>query len=70
LLVQRNGRRQQWAGPHVGKKKDVIEVVCDGEKFLTSSVMVSYARHFLITVENAPGAQFTWSARQGLLQSG
>lgn len=58
----------QWAGAHVGKKKDVIEVFCDGEKFLTSSVMVSYARHFLSTIENAPGAQFTLVGH-GLLQS-
>lgn len=59
---------QQWAGKHVGKKKSTIEVVCDGEKFLTSSVNVSYCRHFLMTIENAPGAQFQLVGN-GLLQA-
>ncbi len=59
---------QQWAGRHVGKKKDVLEVVCDGERFQSSSVMVSYARHFLSTVENAPGASFSLVGH-GLLQA-
>ncbi len=61
----RNG--MQWAGRHVGKKKDEIEVVCDGESFTTSSVMVSYARHFVETVNNAPGATFALVG-DGLLQ--
>lgn len=59
---------QQWAGRHVGKKKDTIEVVCDGKKFLSSSVNVSYCRHFLMTIENAPGAQWTLVGN-GLLQA-
>jgi uncharacterized Rossmann fold enzyme len=59
---------QQWAGKHVGKKKDEMEVVCDGEKFLTSSVNVSYCRHFIMTVDNAPGATFKLVGH-GLLQA-
>lgn len=60
---------REWAGPHVGKKKNNrIEVVCDGQKFQTSSVMVSYARHFVSTVEHAPGATFTLVG-DGLLQT-
>jgi hypothetical protein len=50
---------QQWAGPHAGKLKETIEVVCDGEKFVTSAIMVSYARQFLSAMEYAVGAQFT-----------
>ena len=50
---------KQWAGPHAGKLKDVIEVVCEGKKYKTSPVLVTYARHFLETMDNAPGAQFT-----------
>jgi uncharacterized Rossmann fold enzyme len=51
---------REWAGPHAGKKKKThIEVICDGEKFDTSPVLVSYARHFLSTMEHAVGSQFT-----------
>ncbi len=51
---------KEWAGPHAGKKKKTqIEVVCNGETFQTSPVMISYARHFFSTMENAPGAKFT-----------
>ncbi len=60
---------KEWAGPHAGKKKKQhIEVVCDGEKFQSSSVMVSYARHFCSTVEHAPGARFSLVGH-GLLQA-
>jgi uncharacterized Rossmann fold enzyme/predicted O-methyltransferase YrrM len=51
---------QEWAGPHAGKKKKSRTVVtCEGEKFETAPVMINYARQFLSTMENAPGAQFT-----------
>lgn len=60
---------KEWAGPHAGKKKKShIEVVCEGETFQTSPVMVSYARQFFSTMENAPGAEFTMVG-DGLLQS-
>ncbi len=59
---------QQWAGKHVGKQKTPMEVVCDGEKFLTSSVNVAYCRHFLMMIENAPNATFKLVGN-GLLQA-
>ena len=59
---------QQWAGPHTGKRKDVIEVVCEGEKFLTSGINVTYARQFLSMLDQAPGANFHLVGH-GLLQA-
>lgn len=34
------------AGPHAGKKMDKTEVYCNGKKFLTAPVLISYKRYF------------------------
>lgn len=42
---------KQWAGRHAGKRQDVCEVMCDGEVFASSPVLLTYATNFFETTQ-------------------
>lgn len=44
----------QWAGPHAGKRQDVVECDCGGRIFMTSPVLLTYATNFFESVQKAP----------------
>lgn len=59
---------EQHATKHLGKKKDEIEIRVAGRKFLTSPIMVAYARYFVKMLDILPGADIQL-AGDGLLQA-
>ncbi|WP_088347767.1 MULTISPECIES: 6-hydroxymethylpterin diphosphokinase MptE-like protein [Rhodomicrobium] len=59
---------QQWAGKHAGKKQDVVDVMCDGEIFISSPVLLTYATNFFETVQKVTDLNVRLYGH-GLLQS-
>jgi FkbM family methyltransferase len=43
--------KQQWAGKHAGKRQDVISVMCAGQGFHTSPVLLTYATDFIEMIQ-------------------
>lgn len=59
---------EQWAGPHAGKRQDLVQVDCAGRVFTSSPVLMTYATGFFETMQKARDCTFTMVGN-GLLQS-
>lgn len=59
---------QQWAGKHAGKKQDCCEVLCNGELFISSPVLLTYATNFWEMVQKVTDLNVRLYGH-GLLQS-
>lgn len=61
-------QNEQHAGPHLAPKpKAMMEVVCNGRKFISNPSFIDYARQFLDDQRLWPGARFVFHG-DGLLQ--
>lgn len=58
----------QWAGKHAGKKQDCCEVLCDGELFISSPVLLTYATGFFESIQKVTDLSIRLYGK-GLLQS-
>lgn len=59
---------EQWAGPHAGKRQDLVQVECGGRLFTSSPILMTYATGFFETAQKAPDCTFTMVGN-GLLQA-
>ncbi len=59
---------KQWAGNHLGKQKQEMDITIRGKRFLTSPALIAYARYFHELLAIMPGLN-VGLAGNGLLQT-
>jgi hypothetical protein len=48
----------QWAGAHAGKRQELCASLCDGEIFISSPVLVTYAGGFFDIMNRLPNTKY------------